>query len=428
MGPAENIYLRHMTQFAALLREEGLTVGPGETADACQLLAELELMDRSVTRDALRAVFAKSREEQSAFDRCFDAFFVSLDQRRASRERQRQEAQELLRRRAEAHEELTVNGREMDLRDDLRETYVRLPEDKRAYLQQMLEKTRVNLERNPQLYNNFIRTVFTKYLLEQQLLMEDAAVGCQDLDPDVALLYRDISQFRSGDIPKAAALIAGLTQQLTAQLSRRRQRMSLTGKLDFKRTIRRGLETGGSLYRLSFRQKRPRKRQLVVLCDVSGSMLQFSEFALRFLKAMAEVSDASRIFLFSEDLFEADPFALQNMDAFRGYVASSGLYGRGTDLGLALARLTEGKTPVLGPNVTLLVLSDTKTIDLPRALACLKEAKRQAGRVLWLNPIPQGKWPYVRSIQTVASLCQMLPCGTLHELAQACRKLTDSHL
>ena len=42
MGPAENIYLRHMTQFAALLRQEGLTVGAGETADACQLLAELD--------------------------------------------------------------------------------------------------------------------------------------------------------------------------------------------------------------------------------------------------------------------------------------------------------------------------------------------------------------------------------------------------
>ncbi len=428
MGPAENIYLRHMTQFAALLRQEGLTVGPGETADASVLLSELPLEDRTVVRDALRAVFAKSREEQGTFDRCFDAFFVSLDQRQAARERQRQEAQEMLRRREQAREDLTVNGREMDLRDDLRETYVRLPEDRREHLRQMMERTKVNLERNPQLYNNFIKTVFTKYLLEQQMLMEDAAVGCEDLDPDVALLYRDISQFREGDIPKAAALIARITQQLSAQLSRRRQRVSHTGKLDFRRTIRRGLETGGSLYRLSFRQKRPRRRQLVALCDVSGSMLQFSEFALRFIRSMAEVSESSRIFLFSEELMEADPFALQNMDAFRGYVASSGLYGRGTDLGSALAGLTDAPIPVLGPDTTLLVLSDTKTIDLPRAAACLREAKRQAGRVLWLNPIPQSKWPYVRSIQTMASLCQMAPCGTLRELADACRKLTDTHL
>ena len=31
--------------------------------------------------------------------------------------------------------------------------------------------------------------------------------------------------------------------------------------------------------------------------------------------------------------------------------------------------------------------------------------------------------PYVRSIQTMAMLCQMLPCSTLDELARACRKM-----
>ena len=77
----------------------------------------------------------------------------------------------------------------------------------------------------------------------------------------------------------------------------------------------------------------------------------------------------------------------------------------------------------MGPSATLLILSDTKTIDLPRALAALEEAKRQAGKVLWHNPIPERKWPYVRSIQTVASLCQMAPCSTLEELGRACSRL-----
>src|SRR5699024_6808889 len=112
------------------------------------------------------------------------------------------------------------------------------------------------------------------------------------------------------------------------------------------------------------------------------SMLQFSEFALRFLKSLSEVSDASRIFLFSEELHEVDAFALQNMDAFRDYVRSSGLYGKGTDLGTALEQLCTRRPPILGPSATLLILSDTKTIDLPRALAGMEEAKRQAGKVL----------------------------------------------
>ena len=53
----------------------------------------------------------------------------------------------------------------------------------------------------------------------------------------------------------------------------------------------------------------------------------------------------------------------------------------------------------------------------------LVEARRQAGRVLWLNPIPQRKWPYMASIQTMSGLCQMAPCSTLDELARSCRKM-----
>lgn len=419
----ESVYVEKLTAFSALLRQEGLAVGLQETADACQILEELELTDRSAVRAALCAVYAKSRPEQEAFYRAFDSFFVSTEQRRANLARQAEEAAELERRKAQAEEELQVNGQPMDLRDDLREVYVRMPEEKRQHLRQLMEKTKENIDRSPQLYSNFIRSVFMRFLLEQQMVMEDAAVGCEESDPDLALLWKDISGFKDADIPRAAALIARITQQLNAELSRRRQRGGHGGGLDFKKTIRRGLETGGSFFRLSFRRKRKRRRMLVLLCDVSGSMLQFSEFALRFIKSMAEVSDASRIFLFSETLHEVDAFALQNMDAFRDYVRSSGLYGKGTDLGTALEQLCARRPPLLGPSTTLLILSDTKTIDLSRALADLAEAKRQAGKVLWLNPIPERKWGYVRSIQTVSSLCQMAPCSTLEELARACSRL-----
>ena len=423
MAWSDTVYVEKLTAFSALLRREGLAVGLQETADACQILEELDLTDRATVRGALCAVYAKSRPEQEVFCRAFDSFFVSAERRQAELERRAAEAEELSRRQAEAERDLQVRGEPMDLRDDLRETYIRMPEEKREYLRQLMEKTRDNMERSPQLYSSFIRSVFMRFLLEQQMVMEDAAVGCEAADPDLALLWKDISGFKDADIPRAAALIARITQQLNAELSRRRQRSGHGGGLDFKKTIRRGLETGGSFFRLSFRRRRRRRRTLVLLCDVSGSMLQFSEFALRFIKSMAEVSEASRTFLFSESLHEVDAFALQNMDAFRDYVRSSGLYGKGTDLGTALEQLCARRPPVLGPSATLLILSDTKTIDLPRALTALAEAKRQAGKVLWLNPIPERKWAYVRSIQTVSALCQMAPCSTLEELARSCGRL-----
>ena len=160
-----------------------------------------------------------------------------------------------------------------------------------------------------------------------------------------------------------------------------------------------------------------------MLCDVSGSMLQFSEFALRLIQSLGQASEGSRTFLFSENVMEADAFSLQNMDLFRSYVRDSGIYGKGTDLGTALEKLCAAKPSVLGPSTTLLILSDTKTIDQPRAAAAVLEAKRQAGRLLWLNPIPENKWKYIGSVQTMASLCQMVSCSTLKALASACQRL-----
>ena len=398
-----SVYLEKLAEFSGLLRREGLTVGLRETEDACRLLADWDLTDRETVRCALETVYAKSREEL--------------------RRRHEEEAQALAQRRAEAEQELQVNGHPIDLREDLQEVYIRMGEEKRRELMEMLEKTRGTMDRSPdKLYSSFIRSVFMSFLLEQQMVMEDAAVGCEASDPDLALLYRDISHFKDADVPRAAALIDAISRQLDAQLSRQRQTGGHSGKLDFRRTIRRGLETGGSFCRLSYKRKRRTRRRLALLCDVSGSMLQFSEFALRFLKSMSEVSESSQIFLFSEQVHLVDPFALQNMDAFRDCVRTSGLYGRGTDLGFALEQVCR-RPGALGPSTTLLILSDTKTIDIPRAARSLLEARRQAGKVLWLNPIPEGKWPYVRSIQTMSALCQMLPCSTLDELARACRRL-----
>ena len=418
------VYLEKLTEFSALLRQEGLNVGIQETADAGLILSSLDLTDRETVRGALQAVYAKGREEQAVFRRAFDGFFVSVEQREALRRKHKAEAQELARRRAQAEQELQINGKPMELREDLREVYVRMGEQKQEELRQLLERSRGLLGRNPEkLTSNFVRSVFTRFLLEQQMALEDADLGAEAADPDLALLYRDISRFRETDIPRAAALIASISRRLDAELSRRRQGRGHSGKLNFRRTIRKGLETGGSFYRLSWKRKRRTRQRLVLLCDVSGSMLQFSEFALRFLKSMSEVSESSEVYLFSEETRRVDPFALQNMDAFRDYVRSSGLFGRGTDLGSALEHLCRRRPAALSSSTTLIVLSDTKTVNIPRAAQALLEARRQAGKVLWLNPIPERKWPYIRSVQTLSGLCQMVPCSTLDELARACRKL-----
>ncbi len=418
------VYLEKLSAFSRLLRLQGLAVSPKETADAAQILITIGMEDRERVKTALRTVYAKSREEQLTFDRVFDGFFLSEEAIKRQREQRRQQEEEFQKARQEAQQEL--EGQPMELDESQLDAYAAMPEDAREKLRSFMQRFKGNMERNPNLYGNFIHSVFAKTLLEQQMRMEDAAVGAEASDPELGMLFRDISQFKDTEIPKAISIIQTISRQINGELTAKRNRTGHSGKLDFRRTIRKGLETGGSFYRLRYRKKRSRKKHLVLLCDVSGSMVQFSEFALRFIQSLNQVSDSSRVFLFSEGLAEADAFSLQNMDRFRDYVRDSGIYGKGTDLGAALAQLNAMHPAVLNPSTTLLILSDAKTIDQNRAVAALQEAKRLCGKVLWLNPIPEGKWQYLRSVQLFASVCSMVSCSTLGALAAACRKLTVS--
>ena len=414
------VYLEKLSYFSRMLRLEGLSVSPKETADAALILTALGVEDRDRVKTSLRTVFAKSREEQLTFDRVFDGFFISEDAMRAQAQKQMQREAEMELARRGAEQELES----VNLSEEQLDTYASMPDEARQKLRRFMERYRDSVERNPELYNHFIHSVFTKTILEQQMLMEDAAVGGEATDPELGLLFQDISEFRDTEIPKAISIIQTISRQINGELTAKRKRNGHSGKLDFRRTIRKGLETGGSLYRLKLKKKRNRRKHLVLLCDVSGSMVQFSEFALRFIQSLNQVSESSRVFLFSEEMFEADAFSLQNMDLFRGYVKQCGIYGKGTDLGTALEKLCMATPAALNTSTTLLILSDTKTIDQPRAMTALLEAKRLAGRVLWLNPIPEGHWHHIRSVQTFSSVCSMISCNTLNALAAACRKLT----
>ena len=417
------VYLEKLSAFSRMLRLAGLPVSPKETADACQILISLGLEDRATVKTALQTVFAKSREEQRTFDRTFDSFFLSEEAMKAQAKAQAQEERQMEQARQQAKEELQLNGQPMDFTEQEQEAYASMPDENKEKLRSFMNRFRDNAERNPELYSNFIHSVFAKSILEQQLRMEDAGLGCADMDPDMGLLFRDISQFQDNEIPKAIAIIQKISQQINAELSFQRRNRGRSGQLDFRRTIRKGLETGGSFYKLKYKKKHQHKRHLVLLCDVSGSMVQFSEFVLRFILSMNNVSDSSRCFLFSEEMCEADAFNLQNMDAFREYVRNTGVFGRGTNLGKALTALCKMKPAALNDSTTLLIISDAQTVDRENAVRALLEAKRLAGQVLWLNPLPERHWKHQKSSQIMASVCTMVSCNTLNALSNACKRL-----
>ena len=67
------------------------------------------------------------------------------EEREALRRKHEAEAQELARRRAQAEQELQINGKPMELREDLREVYVRMGEEKQEELRQLLELSLIHI-------------------------------------------------------------------------------------------------------------------------------------------------------------------------------------------------------------------------------------------------------------------------------------------
>ena len=418
-----SVYLDKLALFGRILRQEGLFVSLNETEDACRILLEMGFEEREQVKAALRTVYAKSRDQQLRFDRVFDSFFLSEDAIRAIDRKHRAEELERAKARQQAADELKGESPVYAYDDAQREAFAMLSEEEKERLRSLRDKYLGENSRNPKLYAGMIHSIISRSIMEQQMLMEDAAVGRAAIDPEMGLLFRDITLFEDREIPKAVMYIQDIARRINGELTRRRKQSGRSAALDFRATIRRGLETGGSFYRLAYRKKRAKRRQLVVLCDVSGSMIQFSEFVLRFIQSLNQASGASRVFLFSEELYEADAFHLQNMDLFRDYVRRSGVYGRGTDLGGALERINDMRPPALSPATMLLIISDTKTVNQAHAAKELLRARSRAGKVFWLNPIPERKWKYIGSVQTMAELCTMISCSTLQELGAACRRL-----
>ena len=135
-----NVYLEKLSAFSRMLRLEGLPVSPKETADAAEILTHVGFADREQVKTALRTVFAKSREEQLAFDRVFDGFFLSEEAMRRQAHQQREQEEQMQQARQELEENLRASGQDLGLSQSQMDTYASMPEQQRQRLQKFMEK------------------------------------------------------------------------------------------------------------------------------------------------------------------------------------------------------------------------------------------------------------------------------------------------
>src|SRR5256885_9096553 len=137
-------------------------------------------------------------------------------------------------------------------------------------------------------------------------------------------------------------------------------RPARAGRIDLRRSARHAIRSSGELMRLFRRRPRMRRRPLVLICDVSGSMERYSRLLMIFAYAIARREDLEA-FVFSTRLTRITR-QLRHRDLDRALEAvSNGVhdFSGGTRIGDALADFNRPwPPPAPGHGAVLTILSD----------------------------------------------------------------------
>ena len=316
----------------ARLRAVGVPVSTGEAVDAARALEAAGLADRERARAALRATLVKRRDDLELFDRVLDAHFAPA----------REAAPALPDVAGPPASGATSTTLLEDLLEALRhddaaalEALARLSVDvhggvdeqreasERAYLYRILRRLDLGgllqralrtsldedagLERTLALGETMRRSEDFRRLLSEEIRRRLDATSTEHgavpelLGPaleDVAILGASPAELEA-----MRRILRPLVRRLAVRLAQRRRRVG-RGRLDVRRTVRASLSTGGVPVRPAFRRRHVTRPELVVLCDVSGSMAEFAGFALALLHALSAEFSRLRCFAFVDGVDE----------------------------------------------------------------------------------------------------------------------------
>jgi uncharacterized protein len=234
----------------------------------------------------------------------------------------------------------------------------------------------------------------------------------------------DILRANRADLVALRREIQPLAQRLATRLTIR-QRAGRHGRLDFRRTVRASLSTGGVPLTTVHRPRRPHKPELVVLCDASESVASFAHFTLMLAYALREQFARVRAFAFIDTVDEVTRFFERPggdvSDAMRRLTAEAKLVrvtGH-SDYGHAFQAFVERYGDVIGPKTSLLVLGDARNNYQDPATAALGTMVGAARHAWWLNPEPERDWDTGDSLAGLyGRQLPMIECRNLTHLAE----------
>ncbi|MFC7648765.1 VWA domain-containing protein [Streptosporangium lutulentum] len=201
-----------------------------------------------------------------------------------------------------------------------------------------------------------------------------------------------------------------------------KHRLGHRGRLDFRRTVRASLSSGGVPLNTFNKPRRPHKPELVVLCDTSDSVASFAHFTLLLTYALREQFTKVRAFGFVDTVDEITRFFVPGADVVEAMTrltqeADMVRFGR-TNYGHALEEFAERYGDAIGPKTSLLILGDARSNYQPPALETLRRLSVGARHAYWLNPEPTAQWDTGDSLATAyGGIVPMHECRNVAQLA-----------
>ncbi|MFZ5469709.1 MAG: VWA domain-containing protein [Myxococcota bacterium] len=461
-----------IVEFAEILRQNGVRVGPSEVNDAVRATLEVGLADRGVFEAALRSTMCKRELDQEAFSKAFAFYFSgaartfeALDQSLL----QSLEEEGLLQGDELAMVVATVNR----LFNQLSPLTQAMLKGDRARLAHLFRAGTLQLELsrmdNPLQAAFFSRRlmasaggeklrsdltalegeltarglshegleIVSKRLASALRQVEDAARREIDRQAKARLrrasggiAERAFHTLSRAEVDQAQHAVRRLAEKLKTRLVRK-QRSRRRGSLNVRRTLRKNLTWGGVPMSPQFRDRRPERPEVIVLCDVSDSVRNASRMMLLFMHTLQSLFLRVRSFVFVSDVGEVtrwfkDLEVDQAIDLATAGKAIS-LHAN-SNYGRALASFCRDELGAITRRTTVMVIGDGRNNYNPHNAWALADVKRKARRVLWICPEDKRTWGFGDSeMLTYAKFChQVVTVQSLSDLANVAEELVPA--
>jgi uncharacterized protein with von Willebrand factor type A (vWA) domain len=209
--------------------------------------------------------------------------------------------------------------------------------------------------------------------------------------PGEALRHKDFGHYTQDELADAQRFLNGMRWAVTRRRSLRQGPSKRGRRLDLRRSLRSNLRHGGEMFRLARRAPKLKRRKLVLLCDISGSMDRYTRLLLHFLHSMERSLDNVEVFVFGTRLTRIT-HALRTRDPDSAIALVTDEvqdWSGGTRIGESLRTFNRRwARRVLGHGAIVLIISDGWDRGAPALLAReMERLQRESYRLIWLNPL-----------------------------------------